>query len=262
MSDKEAWIHSQVAPTTEALRAGNGCHVQEGNALNAYLDNELTAKEAATAITKPVLEEDNPPASLYRLMGLLCEALVELVDYRKRMLDLVEAIFNLPPTPQIDWGRLPDFGHMWSDLYRLHFHGRNDWESSRHRLSEGQKLELRQHYAATATVEAELYLRGLAGVTADWGYKTLNLICSGRPGVEVFLSSMYAWLAIAGKKMKQDAETDTVRRYGKQCNVEATIAEHWEVWKALFHMASEDKESLSPDARQIAAECHRMMQEL
>ncbi|KAJ6442299.1 C6 transcription factor [Purpureocillium lavendulum] len=251
------------AEVKEAARAGDGCHGEEASSLNSYLDGTLTAQGAAVAITRPVLEEDDPPAALYRLMGLLCQALAELGDERTKLLDLVTAIQALPATSQVDWSQLPGFGNMWSDLYRLHFHGANDWEKSDGLglLPGAEKVELRQHYTAIGAVEAGLCLRGLGGVTSRWGYETLNLVCSGRPGVDVFLSSMFQWLAVAGTRLKRDLEPDRACSYGKRMEVEATMAQHWETWRRAFLQLSEGDDSLSVEGRELAAGCHRMMQD-
>ncbi|GJN80795.1 hypothetical protein PLIIFM63780_004325 [Purpureocillium lilacinum] len=113
MSTIANFIESRLAPTQHALDLGDGCHPDEGTALGAFLGAKITAQQAAASITAPVLREPDPAAAVHRLMGLLCEALVELgTDHRTQLLDLLEAIQQLPPSERIDWPRLPNFGHI------------------------------------------------------------------------------------------------------------------------------------------------------
>lgn len=260
MPTRAEWFKSQVAPTKEALKAGDGCHADEAKSLADYLDGKSTAQGAATAFTAPALQEDDPLDSLYRPVALLCQALIDFGDDRDKLLDLLAAIQPLPPTAQVDCPDLPGFGNMWSDLYRLHTHGPDPWESTDFPLSDARKTELRQHFEALGAVEAGLYLRGLDGVTAHWGYETLNLICSRRAGLEVFMSSMHVWLTMAGTELKQDLDPDEVNRYSNKRGVEATMAEHWEAWKGTFLQVSEEQGFLSIEARKLAAECYELMQ--
>lgn len=256
MPPGEEWFKSKVAPTRAALEAGDGCHAGEAKSLADYLAGKLTAPEAAAAFTAPVLAEHDPPASLYRPMALLCDALVDFGHDRDKLLDLLAAIQSLPPSPQVDWSTLPGFGNMWSDLYRLYTHGADHWEKTDFPFSDARKAELRQHFETIATVETELYLRGLDGVSALWGYDALRLITSRRVGLEVIISSMHVWLTRAGTKLKQDLDPEKVATYGK----DATMAEHWETWKQTFLLVSEEENFLSAEARKLAAECYELMQ--
>ncbi|KAK2616638.1 hypothetical protein QQS21_000461 [Conoideocrella luteorostrata] len=255
MSTRAEWLQAQIAPTKQALDAGDGCHADEAKSLANYLDGKWTAQESATAFTTPILEDDDPTTALSRPMGLLCEVLVELVDDRDRLLALLAAIQELPPTAQINWSDLPGFGNMWSDLYRLYTHGAEAWEKSDLPLSGTRTTELRRHFEATGATEAELYLRGLGGVTAHWGYETLSLISKERVGVEVFISSMHAWLKKAGMKLKQDLNRNEIRIDGG----ELPMADYWESWKNAFLKASGEDGFSSTEARQLAAECHELM---
>jgi len=268
MSTRTEWLDSHVAPSKEALQAGDGCHSDEAKALGDYLESKLTTDEAAKAITAPVLQETDPPAELYRLMALFCEALLELNDDREKMLDLLASIQTLPPTSKIDWSQLPGFGNMWSDLYRLHFHGANDWEKTGEALTEPKKVELRQHYESLGTAEATLHVRGIGGIPPEWGYETLNLVCSRRPGLDVYIGSVHAWLTVAGEKLKRELKPEQVQswtrlvgggRPDQKQSVECTMTEHWETWNALLQVSEED-EFLSAEARKLAGECQRIMQ--
>ena len=268
MSTRAEWIESHVALTKESLAAGDGCHPDEAKALGDYLDNKSNAQDTAKAITAPILQEDDPPAELYRLMGLLCEALVDLKSDCDKLLDLLATIQSLPPTSGINWSRLPSFGNMWSDMYRLYLHGSCDWEKAGESLPVEKRVELYQHYEAVATVEANMYIRGLGGVTADWGYRTLNVVCSGRPGLDVFLRAVHAWLETAGTKLWQDLRAEQVTswskpalggRPGQQKNVQGTMIEHWDSWRSSLFQISNEKDFMSAETRELAAECHKLM---
>jgi len=56
--------------------AEDGCHPQEVQALKQYLCKEISAREAARAITQPASE--NPAERLQPFWGFLVDALVEL----------------------------------------------------------------------------------------------------------------------------------------------------------------------------------------
>ena len=113
MSSRKDWIQSQVAVDSDALAAGDGSHQEEAKALDDYLSDLLGTQEAAIKITSPVLGEKDPPSELYRLWGLLSDALVELADDQEKIIDLLAAIQSLPSTPGIDWSQLMGFGHKF-----------------------------------------------------------------------------------------------------------------------------------------------------
>lgn len=258
MSTRNEWINERVAPTPEAMRNGDGNHKDECKSLREYLEGRLAPSEAAIAITTPVLQDPDPPSVLYRLHGLLCEALVNLSDDRERLIDLIASIQELPPTARITWRELPGFHAMWFDSFFLYSHGLSGWE----RLDESRKESeagVRKEVEASAAAEARLFVRGVANMSPVWGYKRLDMIGWERPGLGVFISGMYIWLVIGGKKLVQDLELDKVEIYRR---VEATMAEHWERWKKGFKEATEKEELLSAEERSLAAECHRLMEEL
>ncbi|KPM41452.1 hypothetical protein AK830_g5052 [Neonectria ditissima] len=265
MPTRDEWILSQVAPTKEELHAGDGCHLDEAICLIDYLNNNITAQEAATTITKPVLIEASPRDELYRLMALLCEAPVELAADRDKLFDLLSAIQALPPEEGIDWVDLPGFGNMWSDLFRAGLNGTNAWEGEP--LSQDRKAELRQHFEALATVEAELYMRGLGGVSDVWGYEIISQVCSGRPGLDVFITGVHAWLKVAGSKLIAEMKPEDIKAFSRARRgnivrkhvVVDTVASHWEHWRSALIELSKDEEYLSAESRTLAIECHDLM---
>ncbi|KAL7950439.1 hypothetical protein V8C42DRAFT_120000 [Trichoderma barbatum] len=252
------------------VQHGDGFHEDEESFLylGEYLDGNLTASETAVLIAAPVLDDPNPPTKLYRLMGLLCKALVELNVNREKLLDLLETIQELPPA-EINWAVLPGLRSMWSDLYRPHMRGSNGWEIIGEPVPEDKQSEMRQHYAAIGTVEAKLYVRGLGGVTENWGYELLNLACLRRPGLEVIVGEIHAWLTVARTKLLKDLNPDEIRNWsrpvlggqpGQQHAVQGTMAQHWETWQRTLLQVSEEKDFLSIEARRLARECHLLMQ--
>lgn len=256
MSARTELIESLVAPSREALDAGDGCHAEEAKVLLDYLDDRLTAQEAARAITAPILREAHPPAALYRLTGLLSEALVELSDDRDVLLDLVVALHSLPSSVGINLQQSYEFAHMWSDLYRLHFHGEAGWERKEMPLSDSRKAEISQEIEGAATVEAKLYVRDHDIFPAEWGYETLSLVSWKRPGLEVYMSAIHVWLVIGGEKLKQGLDHGQIRRYA---GIEATMGKHWETWKELLVGFSGQASLFSEDSKKIAVECYKLM---
>jgi hypothetical protein len=253
----------------EAVLAGDGCHPDEAQALNDYLNGSISAEETARKITAPILNETNPPEELYRLWALLSEGLVELsADDRHKIIDLLSQIEALPPRPGIQWADLPGFGSMWDTLNRLHLHGSDSWERSIGSSREKKIDELRQTFTAIGHAEAEMFLRGV--VPEGWGYAVLNLACSGRPGLDAFVSEIFAWLDTAGEKLKEQKTRSekTVQRFTRpvpnsppraNMAVEATLAEHWNSWKEALLRLSQEGSGLSDEGMRIAGQCYGLM---
>jgi hypothetical protein len=269
----ESWCQSQVAPSSAAHANGDGCHPLEASALGSYLKGELAAPEAATQITAPVLSETDPPAELYRLWALLCQGLGELEteEQRRNVLDLVAAIHALSGKSPIDWSELTGVGNMWSDLYGLHLHGPDDWEERYGAMSDEREVGLRDHFKATGIAEAELYSRGLAGVTAVWAYEALSLVRSKRLGLDVFIHQIHAWLKLAGAKLKETNEKDPrccmwfavpvdgASRSEKLQSTSRTVEEHWTAWRQAPLDLAADGSPSSQEGRELAAKCYESM---
>jgi hypothetical protein len=267
MPTRTEWLKAHAAPTGQDLH-GDACRKDEVDCLSDYLDGNITPEEAAISITEPVVDEIDPPTELYSLMGLICEALIDLNDDREKLFDLLAAIQRLPPE-EINWSVLPGLRNMWSDLYRLHTRGSNGWEVIGEPLPDDKKVELRQHYAEIGTIEATLYVRDLGGVTENWGYELLNLACLRLPGLEAIIGEIHAWLTVAGTKLLKDLDPDEVRNWsrpvlgglpGQRLAVEGTMAQHWETWRRTLLQVSEERHFLSDEAKQLARECHMLMQ--
>ncbi|KAM0483225.1 hypothetical protein ACHAPX_002675 [Trichoderma viride] len=267
MPAQTKWLKAHATPAGENAH-GEYYYTDDVDCLIDYLEGNITAEEAALSITQDLLDEVNPPTELYRFMGLLCEALVELNNDRGRLLELLAAIKRIPPE-EINWPALPGLVPVWSDLYRLHTRGSNGWEVIGEPLPDNKKAELRRRYEEIGTVEATLYVRELGGVTKNWGYELLNLASLRRPGHDVVISEIHAWLTVAGTKLVKDLDPDEVRNWprpvvggqpGQRLSVEATMAQHWEAWRSSLLRISEEKDLLSDEARRLARECHAMMQ--
>ncbi|KAH7116502.1 hypothetical protein B0J13DRAFT_533185 [Dactylonectria estremocensis] len=259
------WIKHHVGIDGDALAPGYGRHPEEAKSLHLFLEKKLTSKEAATAITTLILHERDPPDNVYRLMGFLCEALVDLNDEREKLFNLLGAIQALPPARGIDWSQPRGFGNMWSDLYRLHIYGQDEWENGITLQSEAAIEVLRKHYAETATLEAEMYVRGLSGVTASWGYETIKLINHWR--VDVLISGIMVWLKVAGGRLQQELHLEEVENWGQlstqrgneQDQENASLPQYWERWAAHVRGISENSNTYSKDVRKLATECYKLM---
>jgi hypothetical protein len=249
MSCSPVWLNSKIASTATALKAGDGCHPEEAQALSDYLHNSITAEQAAERITSHLLNEPKPAEETYRVWALICEALVELnPKYRPKILKLLSQIQTLPPKFGIQWAELPGFASMWATLYRLHLHGPDGWENEVESLDEGRVHELRQHFEAVGRVEAEMLVRGFDAVTSEhWGFEVLDLVCSDRAGLDIFLSQVLAWLEVAGHKLRDKAQS------------EETSAERWTQWKQDVLRLSQEGRGLSNVGRGLAAQCYELM---
>lgn len=266
MAPPSAWFDSQMAYTTKELEDGDGCHPHEAQALSDYLHGISSSHETATKITAAILNEKTPSEELYRLWGLLCEALVELsVEDRHKTMDLLLQIQALSPTLGIEWSQLPGFGNMWADLYHLHLQG----SCGPGIFDKTKEDELRREYDAIGRAEAEMMLRGFDVVlNEDWGYYVLNLVHSERPELEILMSEVFAWLEVAGWKLKEKAMGEnTLQRCfytlgggrNQHNGVERTLTEHWTYWKEAIHKISEGETGLSEVARGLATRCLELM---
>ncbi|GFP52212.1 hypothetical protein TASIC1_0001036400 [Trichoderma asperellum] len=267
MPARTEWLKAHAAPIGATVQ-GEDYDRDDVDYLIAYLEGNITAEEAALSIAEDLVNEIKPPTELYRFMGLLCEALVEMKNDREKLLELLEAIKRIAPG-EINWSALPGLLPMWSDLYRLHTRGPNGWEIIGEPLPDIKKVELHRRYAEIGTVEATLYVRGLGGVTENWGYELLNLACLRRPGLDVVIGEIHAWLTVAGARLLKDLDPDEVRNWprpvvggqpGQRLSVEATMAQHWEAWRRSLLQVSEEKDFLTDEAKRLARECHMMMQ--
>lgn len=251
MAPSRPWLDLHTAPTAEALQNGDGCHRDEVQTLNNYLNNSITIEEAADEITKPILHESKPADETYRLWGLLCDAFVDLEkDDRSKSLDLLFQIQTLPPTPDVNWSELPGFFSMWVTQYGGHWTG-GDPPGIRMAIEASDKEALddfRERSDAIGRVEAEMFLRDFMFCMGERAaYKVLNLVSSDRPGVEVYVGQIFAWLDVAGEKLKEKAM------------LENGLAEDWARWKEALLKLSQQGSRLSDEARKVAARCHELM---
>ncbi|KAJ4254513.1 hypothetical protein NW762_010112 [Fusarium torreyae] len=265
MDFRREWILSEVAPTIQDLEQVNGYHLDEAICLINYLEGKLSAHSAAEQITAAVLHEADPPGELYRIWALLGNACQVLGNDFEKLLDLLGAIQRLDQTDEIDWTQLPGFRYCWNELFGNL--PEMDWNIDEQRDFEGNEDNLRSLFKTVGTVEAGLFVREIGGFTKFWGYNILNLICSARFGLEVFITQIHAWLEIAGPKLAATIQPHQVKSYtravkgrpDKTYEIQATMAEHWEHWKKTFLQVSHDEGFLSAEARQLAAECYDMV---
>ncbi|KAL8702489.1 MAG: hypothetical protein Q9201_004329, partial [Fulgogasparrea decipioides] len=186
MSD--TWFKEQIAPGGVAE---DGCHPDEAEALQSYLNNKTSTQEAAHAITQPILSSDDSGANLHRLWNLLQDALIELSPtHVPSLITLLRAIQDLPdpdltskPTETaprnsgFTWKGLPKFGHLWADVHKQD-HWRNDLStalSSSPTFSDRLKKrqELRAAHIKKANVESRLAVANIGSIPLDWGYDAI-----------------------------------------------------------------------------------------
>jgi hypothetical protein len=265
MTPPSAWFDSKMAYTAKELQEGDGCHPDEAQALSDYLRGSITCEETSKRITAAILNEKDPSEELYRLWGLLSEAMVELgEETRDKTIDLLAEIQILPPAHGVQWAELPGFASMWDTLYRLHLHG----SCGAGMFNKDNEGNLRNEYEAVGRTEAKMLLRGLV-VNENWGYRILNLVCSDRPELEVLIYEVIGWLDVASWKLKEkvmSGKTTRVRFYGlgsdpnkRRAAVGETLEEHWVAWIADLVRINRGETGLSEDAKAIAARCLELM---
>ena len=170
------------------------------------------------------------------------------------------------PLQNIDWSQLPGWAAMWANLYRLHFHGSLDWE---HWHTE-EKAKLYSSFTNRGTAEAEMFLRGIGGISIRWGYEAVSLVASRRPGLDCFIFQVHAWLKFAGSRLKAELNSekptflggfryDTRGRYA--ASPYQTLIEHWNEWQQFLSELRSERSSLPFEGRKVAAECLTMMEQ-
>ncbi|KAI4163292.1 MAG: hypothetical protein LQ342_003027 [Letrouitia transgressa] len=220
MSDN--WFNQQIAPDGVVEDC---CHPDEAQALQSYLNNKTTTKEAAHAITKPLLSSDDFGDDTHRLWNLFQDALIELSPtYIPPLINLLQAIQDLPdpdvtskatetrpPRTGFTWKGLPGFGHLWADLYKQD-NWRNDLSttlSSFPSLTDKLKKrqELRTAYIKRANIEARLAVANVASIPLlDWGYDTIADALELDTAVLDFeIPAAREWFEVAGKELHQGA---------------------------------------------------------
>lgn len=240
MSD--AWFNEKLAPDGDTE---DGCHPSETQALKDYYHKKTSAKEAAQAITRPIIELKDPGDNLYRLWGLLIDALVELpATHTPALIQLLDAIQQLPEpdmtgrrTEQMPWGgflwrELPGFGHMWADM-----HKRDDWRDTLAVSDSLNRADLRAEHIKKADIEARLTVANVGGIPLDWGYECVaDALESHHAVLDFEISAAARWIAIAGKRLYAGAvageESWALKRprdFGKEGS--AMSLERWSFWE-------------------------------
>ena len=252
MSD--AWFDLQLLPDGSPE---DGCHPQEAAALKEYLNSTTTtADTAARSITLPVASEPHTPRkgqvsdNLPRLWGFIINALTDLPDHRRRIIQLLQAIQNLPTSNpgagenEIRWTDLPGFGHLWADLAV-----NNSWRSDIDTWPSEQREGVRQEFIRQATVEAQLVVADLSGMSISCG---LGCICDALersdavPDFEV--PAAKEWLELASDRIFAESDGPVEgflreRDLWKHKHLEGQgRKQRWHFWKQRLHLMAESEE--------------------
>ena len=220
MSD--VWFKNQIAPDGVAE---DGCHPDEAQVLQSYLNHIITPQEAAHAITQPIVSSDDPGANLHRLWNLLQDALVELpAAHIPVLINLLRAIQDLPdpnltseptetlpPRDSLTWKGLPKFGHLWADVYKQD-NWRNDLATTLSSSSDfsdrlQKRQELRTAHIRKAYIEAHLAVANVGSIPLDWGYDAIADALELDTAVLDFeIPAARTWIDVAGKELYQGAK--------------------------------------------------------
>lgn len=268
MSD--TWFTWHLAPDGDPA---DGCHPQEAAALKDYIHSTtITAEATAHAITLPVTNEPETVCkgqssdNLYRLWSLIIDGLTDLPEHRPRIIQVLQAIQTLPltsqqegeaPEKQIRWADLPNFGTLWSDLKVS-----NEWRSGVHEWAPEQREGVRQDDIKQATIEAQLVVADVSGISILWG---LGCVCDALerndavPDFEV--PAVKQWLEIAGDRILEASDgevTGYLRERDLWKHGEGGGKQRWKFWKGRLQSMAESKE-LGLDTRQAAVEAVEAM---
>lgn len=240
MSD--AWFNEKIAP--ESLPE-DGCHPDEAQALKDYYHKRTTAKEAAQAITRLIEDSKDPGDNLYRLWGLLIDALIELPATQiPSLVQLLDAIQKLPE-PDLTgrrtenahaegflWRELSSFGHMWADE-----HKRDDWRDTLADSDSANRDNLRIEHVKKAEIEARLVVAEIGIIPLDWGYECVADALERHNAVLDFeIPAAVQWISIAGERLYAGAvdgrESWALKRrrdFGMES--QAMSLERWSFWE-------------------------------
>ncbi|KAL9608845.1 MAG: hypothetical protein Q9167_006331 [Letrouitia subvulpina] len=280
MSDD--WFNEQIAPDG---RAEDGCHPDEAQALQSYLNNETVTQEAAHAITQPMLSSDDFGEDIHRLWNLFQDALIEVsATYIPPLINLLQAIQDLPD-PDITskatatrpsrtgftWKGLPGFGHLWADLYKQD-NWRNDLSatiSSSPTLTDRLKKrqELRAAHIKRTNIEARLAVANVASIPLlDWGYDTIADALELDTAVLDFeVPAAREWIQVAGKELYQGAiegkeSWALSRKRGMGREDERMSLNRWDFWEGRLRECL-DRAEIVGDAGKEAGEEMRKLRE-
>ena len=242
------WFSYKLAPDGDVE---DGCHPEEAQALQAYLQQIMTATEAAEAITRPTALADNLEEQLPCLWSFLMDALVELPsEHTQPLIKLLQAIESLPepdltaledrkqPSETL-WKGLPHFGHWWSDSYQS-----GNWKNNA-KNAEGQERDsLRNEHVRKAEIEARLFDEDLAGIPVDWGFEAVAEALESRTALLDFeVPAATEWLVLCGHRFRQGAEkseeswalkprsTSSYRDPTKAPEDRVMSVERWSLWE-------------------------------
>ena len=269
MSD--AWFAYAIAPDGDTT---DGCHPDEARALQSYLQGQITAAQAAEAITRPIAASQNPNGDLPRLYGLLEDALMELpAPDMARVLELIGAIEDLPdpdfsavprenlPAHGTMWRGLPGFGHQWSDGAGagVLFH----WVegTGRVRATEKEDVYVTQ-CIRRAEVEARLVRNGLVGLEISWGYEIVtDALERSKAALDTEVPMACEWLEILGDRFREGADKGesswALERNGDLWKGEdrrRMSKERWDFWMQRLKELS-DNDGVSLRTREAAKQC-------
>lgn len=260
MSDE--WFKSKIAP---ADAPEDGCHPDEAKALQEYYHKKLNVQEAAQALARPIESTESPYDNLYRLWGLLIDALVELPEREiSNLVQLLDAIQQLPepsltktqtgsaPSEGSFWRGLPRFGHMWADE-----HKQDHWRDTLSIKDPAKRVEQRAKHIRKARVEARLTVADVGGIPLDWGYDCIADAVERRNAVLDFeIPAAAEWIAIAGNPLYAGAADGREswaleRRRDFQKENAKMSTERWSFWMQRMKELCEQHESVV-DASQAA----------
>ncbi|KAL1983252.1 hypothetical protein VTN96DRAFT_350 [Rasamsonia emersonii] len=265
-----AWFKEKLAPDG---CVEDGCHPDEAQALQEYIEGKTTAEQAAYTITRPVATSAEPGDNLHRLWGLLTDALVEWpsAEETSALIQLMAAIEHLPEESHLTdraraslhhgppWNGLPGFGHQWSDE-----HKRGDWRrtiSEQQQITTSERAALRAKVVKIASIEAQMVAAGVGGIPLDWGYECISEALERSDAVLDFEIPMAAeWFKVAGRLIYEGAvhgerSWALEKRQDLWKGQKEMSLVRWEFWEGRLQGLAEQNET-----RDAAEEALRAMQ--
>ncbi|KAF4435887.1 hypothetical protein F53441_13395 [Fusarium austroafricanum] len=261
MSFRDSWILSKAVADTYWIQGHSYCSLDEAMTLANYLNKEMKVETAARSIAAKFLTPMTIVGTPTSVWKLLADTLMHFFDESCEM--ILELLLQMQKLSErmLPWSELPGFAYEWQRYYEhCRFTRQDD-------MTEEEWVQYRkQFYRNAGTFEARMLVLGIPGIDEHWAYRTINLISSREQDIDYIIYEIHAWLQVAGAKLAELLDPNQVKSFERRVRgrlvrhyeLQVTMFEHWQHWKKEFLQSSYEEE-LSPDARELARDCHEMM---
>jgi hypothetical protein len=256
------WFANKPDPNGDA---SDECLLEQSDALKDYLHGHKDASEAAQVLTHATATSNSPKDEVSRLYVFLLDTLVGLPsEHIIALLDLLRAIEDQPEPKFISildaqrldmklWKGLPGFATLWSDVgYRS-----GSWKMDAEATTGAKRDNLRVEHVRKAHAEAQLSLRGLAGVPIGWGYEVVDDALGDEALLDFEVPAAAEWFETCGSRFRQGAENEE-----KSYVFEGGMSmQRWDKWEKRLKELREDEGVVGRAATKALEAMHKAYKE-